>query len=98
MPHNSTFDRTAGSHSLAAAGQCERWAVRRQWTNEETEHCRATREVCHEWQAHTIPIVMSLAVLLCLITLALTLAHAQFLRIEMHQVVSTTLTDQHFLT
>ena len=44
------------------------------------------------------PIVMSLAVLLCLITLALTLAHAQFLRIEMHQVVSTTLTDQQFLT
>ncbi len=44
------------------------------------------------------PIVMSLAVLLCLIILALTLAHAQFLRIEMHQVVSTTLTDQQFLT
>jgi len=44
------------------------------------------------------PIVMALAVLLCLITLALTLAHAQFLRIEMHQVVSTTLTDQQFLT
>ena len=43
-------------------------------------------------------IVMSLAVLLCLIILALTLAHAQFLRIEMHQVVSTTLTDQQFLT
>jgi hypothetical protein len=25
MP-NSTFDRTAGSHTLAAAGQRERWA------------------------------------------------------------------------
>jgi len=25
-PSNITFDRTAGSHSLAAAGQRERWA------------------------------------------------------------------------
>ena len=43
-------------------------------------------------------IVVSLAVLLCLIALAATLVHAQFLRIELHQVVSTTLTDQQFLT
>jgi len=27
-PPNITFDRTAGSHSLAAAGQRERWAAR----------------------------------------------------------------------
>ena len=27
--HNSTFDRTAGSRSLAAAGQRERWADQR---------------------------------------------------------------------
>jgi dienelactone hydrolase len=44
------------------------------------------------------PMVVSLVVLLGLIALALTLAHAQFLRIELHQVVSTTLTDQQFLT
>jgi hypothetical protein len=25
--HNNTFDRTAGSHSLAAAGQREHWAA-----------------------------------------------------------------------
>jgi hypothetical protein len=28
MPANITFDRTAGSRSLAAAGQHERWAVK----------------------------------------------------------------------
>jgi hypothetical protein len=27
-PPNITFDRTAGSHSLAAAGQRERWTDR----------------------------------------------------------------------
>jgi hypothetical protein len=28
---NSTLDRSAGSHALAAAGQCERWASRWRW-------------------------------------------------------------------
>ena len=34
-PSNITFDRTAGSHSLAAAGQRERWADRRHVNPEE---------------------------------------------------------------
>jgi dienelactone hydrolase len=43
-------------------------------------------------------VVVSLTVLLYLIVLAPTPAYAQFLRIELHQVASTTLSDQQFLT
>src|SRR6266536_3053662 len=43
-------------------------------------------------------IIVSLVVLLGLIARAPQLAQAQFLRIELHSVASTTLTDQQFLT
>src|SRR5262245_65628234 len=42
--------------------------------------------------------IVSFVMLLGLVAFALPLAEAQFLRIELHQVASTTLTDQQFLT